>query len=63
MAAKMAGKLEKGDILLAHGVENADGALPRAGKPDDDAPRAAELALQRLHALGRRLEMLLEEAV
>ena len=57
----MAGKLKKGDVLLAHVVENADGALPRAGEPDNDASRAAELALQRLHLLGRQMEMLLEE--
>ncbi len=57
----MAGKLKKSDILLAHGVENADGALPRTGEADDDASRAAKLALQRLHLLGRRPVMLLEE--
>ena len=34
---------------------------PAAGKTDDDAPRAAELALQRLHALGRHMKVLLEE--
>ena len=28
MAAKMAGELEEGDILFAHGIENADGAVP-----------------------------------
>ena len=30
-------------------------------KPDDVTPRAAELALQRLHLLHRRVEMLLKE--
>ena len=46
----MAGELEEGDILLAHGIENADGGLSRTAEADDDASRAAELALQRLNA-------------
>ena len=61
VTAKMAGELKKGDVLFAHGVENADGAVAAAGEPDDDASRAAELALKRLHAFGRQMEMLLEE--
>ena len=32
-----------------------------AGQPDDLASRAAEFSLQRLHLLGRRVEMLLEK--
>ena len=35
---------------------------PRAGEADDDAPGAAELALERLNALRRRLKILREEA-
>ena len=62
MAAKVAGELKKGKVLFAHGVENADGGVARAGQPDDIASRAAELALQRLHAFSRRMKMLLEEA-
>ena len=33
-----------------------------AGKPDDLAPRTAELTLQRLHPLDRRVEVLLEKS-
>ena len=51
VAAKMPGKLQERDVLLAHGIENADGARSPAGEPDDGAPRAAELALKRLHML------------
>ena len=61
MTAEMAGKLKKGDVFFAHRVENTDGALPRAGKPDDGASRAAELALERPHLLGWKPVMLLEE--
>jgi hypothetical protein len=43
-------------------MENADGGVPCAGEADNDAPGTAELALERLNALGRRLEVLLEEA-
>ena len=32
-----------------------------AGQPDDLAPRAAELSLERRTSLGRRVEMLLEK--
>ena len=62
MAAKMPGELEKGKVLFAHGVENADGGVARAGKADDIASRAAQLALKRLHAFSRRMKVLLEEA-
>ncbi len=61
MPAKMPGKFKKGDVLFAHVVQNADRAESAAGQPDDLAPRAAELALQRLHLLGRRVEMLLKK--
>ena len=61
MPAKMPGKFEKGDVLFAHVVQNADRAGRSAGQPDDLAPGAAELALQRQYLLGRRVEMLLEE--
>ena len=62
MAAKVAGELKKGKVLFAHGVENADGGVARAGEADDIAPRAAELALKRLHVFSRRMKVLLEEA-
>ena len=60
-AAKMPGEFKESDILLAHGIEDADGADSFAGEPDDGTPRAAELALKRLHVFGRQLVMLLEE--
>ncbi len=47
--AKMPGKFEESDILFAHVVQNADRAVVLAGQPDDLPPRAAQLALQRLH--------------
>src|SRR5580692_1218829 len=62
MAAKVPRELDEGEVLFAHGVENANGGVARAGQPDDDAPRASELALKRLHALRRRMKVLLEEA-
>ncbi len=60
VAAKMPGKFEEGDVLFAHVVQNANRAEFAAGKPDDLASRTAELALQRLHSLDRRVEMLLK---
>jgi hypothetical protein len=62
VTAEMAGKLEKSNILFAHGIENSDGGVPRAGEADNDAPGTAELALERHNALRRRLEVLLEKA-
>ena len=62
MTAKMAGELEEGDILFAHRIENANGGMSRSGEADDDASRAAELALERLNALRRRLKVLFEKA-
>ena len=57
----MAGEFEEGDVFFAHVVENSDRADLRAGEPDDFAARAAELALQRLHAIGGRVKMLLKK--
>ncbi|MEI9969924.1 MAG: hypothetical protein WDM87_15355 [Terracidiphilus sp.] len=53
MTAKVAGEFEEGNILFAHRIENPDSALSRSGEADYHAPRAAELALQRLDALWR----------
>ena len=61
MTAKIAGELEKSNILLAHGIENADGRLPGAGEAHNHAPGAAELPLKRLNAFRRRVKVLLEE--
>jgi hypothetical protein len=57
----MPGELEEGDILLSHGIENADGGFSTAGKADDGATGGAELALKRLNHLGRYPVMLLEK--
>ncbi len=59
----MAGKFEKGDVLFVHVVQNADRAGLLVGKTDDFASRTAELALQRLHSLDRRVEMPLKKAL
>ena len=61
MSAKMAGEFQESDVLFAHVVENADRADVRATQPDDLAPRAAQLPLQGLHLLHRRVEVLLKE--
>src|ERR1039458_5865410 len=63
MAAKVTRKFQEGDVLFAHIVENADRADLLAGKPDDLSPRTAELALQRLRPLHRRVEMPLKQSV
>ncbi len=61
VAEKMFGEFEKSGVLFADAVENAYGAVLLIGEPDDFAPRTAEFALQRLDAVGRGVEMLLEE--
>src|ERR1019366_10821503 len=61
VAAKMPGEFQKSRVLFADVVQNSYGAELAAGQPNDLAPRAAELALQRLHPFHREVEMLLEE--
>src|SRR5260370_8814518 len=61
VAAKMPGKFKESDVFFANAVENADGAGLFIGEADDLAPGAAELALDGLDALGRGVEVLLEE--
>ncbi len=61
VAAKMFGEFEEGGVFFADAIENADGVIFFVGEPDDFAAGTAELALQRHDALGRRVEMLLEE--
>jgi hypothetical protein len=63
MAAKVTRKFQEGDVFFAHIVENTDRADFLAGKPDDLAARTAELTLQRLRALNRRVEMLLKKSI
>src|SRR5436190_20693720 len=57
----MAGKLQKCRIFFAHIVQHADGAHGAVGKPDDLSPGPAKVALERLHPLHRRAEMLLKK--
>jgi hypothetical protein len=57
----MLGEFEEGGVLFADAVENADGAVFFIGEADDFATGAAEFTLERGDALGRRVEMLLEE--
>ena len=61
VAAKMLGEFEEGDVFFAHTVEDADGGGFFVGEADDFAAGAAELALERLNARWRRVEVLLEE--
>jgi hypothetical protein len=61
MAAKVFGKFEKGDVFFADAVQDADGADFFVGEADDLAAGTAELALERLDALGRCVKMLLKK--
>lgn len=61
MTAEMAGEFKKGNILFPNRIENSDGTLSRSGEADNDASGAAELALQRLNVLRRRLKVVREE--
>jgi hypothetical protein len=57
----MPGKLKKSNVFFAHGVQDADGARPSCREPQDGAPGAAQVALQRPHVFGGVPEMLLKE--
>ena len=59
--AKVPGKFEESYILFAHVIENADGAVPVAGKTYDLSSRTAQLPLQRFRPGHRCVEMPLEE--
>jgi hypothetical protein len=59
----MPGELEKGGILFAHVIKDADGAGFFAHQADNLASRPAELALQGLNPLNGRIEMLFEESL
>src|SRR5437879_2898501 len=54
-------EFEEGGVFFADAIENADGPAFLVGQPNDFAAGAAEFALQRHDAVGRRVEMLLEE--
>src|SRR5436309_14419046 len=57
----MFGEFEEGGVFFADAIENADGPAFLVGQPNDFAAGAAEFALQRHDAVGRRGEMVLEE--
>ena len=61
MFAKVTRELDKGGILLANVVKNADGASALANQANDATSRTAELTLQRLNAHDWRAKMLLEK--
>ena len=57
----MPGEFQESDVLFAHLVAHANGAEFFAGQPDHAAPRAAEMAVQRLRLFHRCMEMLLKK--
>src|SRR5208283_706531 len=75
--AEVSGEVQKRGVLFAHAIENADSADLLAGlflerrfgrrssrfseQPEDFAPRASQLSLQRLDQFDRRVKVLLEE--
>src|SRR6202008_5160219 len=59
--AKMLRELEKGDVLFAHGIQDADSADALTCQPHNGAPRAAELALERVYLFRLEPVMLFEE--
>ena len=61
MPSKVSRKFEDRRVLLADTIQNANCANPSARQPDNLPPRTAQLPLQRLHSLDRRMEVLLEE--
>ena len=61
VTAKMPREFEECGVLFPNVVQDSNRTEFVVGEPDDIATGAAELALQRLHALGRRVEMLLKE--
>src|ERR1700756_2113393 len=54
-------ELEKGDVLFAHGIQDADSADALTCQPHNGAPRAAELALERVYLFRLEPVMLFEE--
>lgn len=59
--AEMTREFEECNVLFPHSIENADGPVPSSSKPDNPAPRAAKLSLERVHLLDGHSEMPLEE--
>ena len=61
MTAKVPRELYECDILFADVMENANGARLLPENPDNQPGRSSQLALQRLHSLYRRPEVLFKE--
>ena len=61
VASKMFGKLQEGDVLFAHAVENADRTMLLIAKANDASSRGAKLVANGAQSFGGRAEMLLKE--
>ena len=57
----MAGKLKESYVLFANVMQNADGCVLLAGHAENPAPGSAQVPLQRLYPLRRRVEVLFKE--
>src|SRR5262249_12415001 len=57
MTAEMTRELQKGDVFSMHFIQNPNGAQLLMSETDNCPPRAAQVALQRLHLLHRPVEM------
>src|SRR5215467_12172021 len=57
MAAEMPGEFKESSVLFANAVKNADGGGSASDEPDDLSTGTAELALQWLDLLDRRVKM------
>ena len=63
VAAKVFGEFHEGDVFFTDAVKDADGAVFFGGETDDFAAGCAEVALERLDARGRDVEVALEESI
>ncbi len=61
VVTEVAGELEERDVFFAHAGEDANGGVGARGEADNCAARSAKLALEGLHGVRRRMEVLLEE--
>jgi len=62
VAAKVFGEFHEGDVFFTDAVKDADGTVFYGGEPEDFAAGAAEVALERLDARGRGVEVVLEKS-
>jgi hypothetical protein len=56
MASKVTREFEERDILLAHGMLDSNRGPSACAEAHDGSPRSAQLALQRMHLFGWRVE-------